>query len=193
MATREEIYTAIRNADKAGDSASVQKLGAYLATMDAPEPAKAEKSTAENVVMGGLRGAKDVIDTGAEFLAKGWDKLTGGDKPTLRSLVTGEPTGEAARVRKMNEAGKKDFEKDYGDSTAASQWPASVGNVLATLPVGGVLGTGAKLAGATRLGNALASGGMTTARRSPRTLLPGRPTWASAWLAVPAPATPPRA
>lgn len=162
MATREEIYTAIRNADKAGDSASVQKLGAYLATMDAPEPAKAEKSTAENVVMGGLRGAKDVIDTGAEFLAKGWDKLTGGDKPTLRSLVTGEPTGEAARVRKMNEAGKKDFEKDYGDSTAASVARVG-GNVLATLPVGGVLGTGAKLAGATRLGNALASGGMTTA------------------------------
>ncbi len=36
MATREEIYAAIRNADKAGDSAAVAKLGAYLQTMDAP-------------------------------------------------------------------------------------------------------------------------------------------------------------
>ena len=36
MATREEVMQAIRNADKAGDSASVRKLGAYLQTMDAP-------------------------------------------------------------------------------------------------------------------------------------------------------------
>jgi hypothetical protein len=39
MATREEIYAAIRNADAAGDSASVQKLGAYLQTMSAPKKA----------------------------------------------------------------------------------------------------------------------------------------------------------
>lgn len=36
MATRDEIYTAIRNADAAGDSEAVAKLGAYLQTMDAP-------------------------------------------------------------------------------------------------------------------------------------------------------------
>jgi hypothetical protein len=35
MATREEIYTAIRNADKAGDSAAVRKLGDYLKTLPA--------------------------------------------------------------------------------------------------------------------------------------------------------------
>lgn len=40
MATTEEIYTAIRNADKAGDAESVRKLGAYLQTMEsAPAPA----------------------------------------------------------------------------------------------------------------------------------------------------------
>lgn len=33
MATREEIYTAIRNADAVGDSAAVRKLGAYLQTL----------------------------------------------------------------------------------------------------------------------------------------------------------------
>ncbi len=36
MATREELYTALRNADAAGDSDSVRKLGAYLKSMDAP-------------------------------------------------------------------------------------------------------------------------------------------------------------
>lgn len=35
MATREEIYTAIRNADAAGDSAAVRKLGDYLKTLPA--------------------------------------------------------------------------------------------------------------------------------------------------------------
>lgn len=35
MATRADIYAAIRNADAAGDAASVQKLGAYLQTMPA--------------------------------------------------------------------------------------------------------------------------------------------------------------
>lgn len=42
MATREEIYEAIRNADKAGDSEAVQKLGAYLQTM----PSEAIATTA---------------------------------------------------------------------------------------------------------------------------------------------------
>lgn len=40
MATREEIYTAIRNADKAGDSAAVRKLGDYLQTLPAEDASK---------------------------------------------------------------------------------------------------------------------------------------------------------
>jgi hypothetical protein len=39
MATRDDIYTAIRNADKAGDTASVKKLAAYLQTLPADVPA----------------------------------------------------------------------------------------------------------------------------------------------------------
>lgn len=38
MATRDDIYKAIRNADAAGDTEAVQKLGAYLATMPADVP-----------------------------------------------------------------------------------------------------------------------------------------------------------
>lgn len=37
MPTRQEVYTAILNADKAGDSAAVRALGAYLKTMPAEE------------------------------------------------------------------------------------------------------------------------------------------------------------
>lgn len=38
MATREEVYQAILNADKAGDGDAVRELGAYLKTMDATPP-----------------------------------------------------------------------------------------------------------------------------------------------------------
>ncbi len=116
----------------------------------APAPqatAKPEKSMLENIGMGAARGVKDVIDTGAQLLSSGFDKLAG--------------TGEGDRVRAMNEAGKAKFKEGYGDSDAASVARVG-GNIAATWPVGGVLGAGAKAAGATRLGNALASGGFST-------------------------------
>lgn len=140
-----------------------QEFGKPIASLDGGRKAapKAEKSTGENIVMGGLRGVKDVIDTGAELLATGYDKLTGGDAPNVSSIVTGQKPGEGARVRRMNEAGKQEFEQNYGDSSAASVARVG-GNIVATLPVGGVLGAGARFAGATRLGTALTSGGMRT-------------------------------
>lgn len=74
--------------------------------------------------MGVLRGAKDVIDTGAQALASGFDKLAG--------------TKEGERVRAMNDAGKADFKAEYGDSTAADVGRVT-GQVAATMPVGGFL------------------------------------------------------
>lgn len=47
MATREEIYTAIRNADAAGDSKSVRALGEYLKTMPADSVAETPASPAD--------------------------------------------------------------------------------------------------------------------------------------------------
>jgi hypothetical protein len=46
MATREDIYAAIRNADQAGDSASVRKLGEYLQTLPAETPPSAAAAPA---------------------------------------------------------------------------------------------------------------------------------------------------
>lgn len=106
-----------------------------------------------NLAMGTARGAKDVIDTGAQWLASGFDKLAG--------------TNEGERVNAMNEAGKSDFEKQYGDSSAASVGRFG-GQVLATLPVGGAIAAPLKgLANAgiatkvlSPLADAIASGGM---------------------------------
>ncbi len=110
-----------------------------------------------NTLMGVARGAKDVIDTGAEWLSR-----------------LG-PAGENERVRAMNEAGKREFDQGYGGSTAASIGRIG-GNVAATLPAGGVLGYGlraaAPLAGSaapvvSSLGNSIATGGMTTGNTLP--------------------------
>jgi len=107
-------------------------------------------NASDAIVMGIARGVKDPIDTGAQLLASGVDKLTGGS--------------EGERVRAMNQQGKQEFQDQYGDSSLASAGRVG-GNVLATLPVGPALGAGARAAGFGRLGNALASSGMTASQK----------------------------
>ena len=101
--------------------------------------------TLENVGAGLLRGAKDVIDTGAQFLASGFDKIAG--------------TSEGERVRALNTEGKNQFDTAYGASTAAEVGRVG-GQIAATLPVGGALGAGVKALGARGLGDAIATGGL---------------------------------
>lgn len=107
----------------------------------------------KSAVMGVARGAKDVVDTGAQWLASGFDKLAG--------------TKEGERVQQMNDAGKADFQREYRGSTAADIGRLG-GNIAATWPVGGVLGKGVQLAGhvfkagkvVEPVAQAIASGGM---------------------------------
>lgn len=94
---------------------------APVAPANSPE---AQPGIARGFGMGVLRGAKDVIDTGAQALASGFDKLAG--------------TKEGERVRAMNDAGKAEFKAEYGDSTAADIGRVT-GQVAATMPVGGFL------------------------------------------------------
>lgn len=91
------------------------------------------------------RGLKDIVDTGAELASGAYDKLTG--------------SNESQRVRAENTAGKDDFAQATQGSIVA---PVSrvVGNVVGTAPAVGFMGAGATAAGLPRLGNAIASGGM---------------------------------
>lgn len=150
MATKEQLYTALRNADAAGDVEGARKLATFIKSMPA-EAAPASfgqmlKDEALTSIPGGfVRGIKDVIDTGAGFLSR----LGGSD--------------EAARVQAENDAGKAEFAAAQDRAGAGASSVARVGgNIAATYPVGGVLGAGAKAAGLTRLGNALTSGGFST-------------------------------
>lgn len=136
MADIKQLESALIKADAAGNADDARALAAEIRRMRAaPAVEEAPKETslaqgAANLGMGVARGVKDVIDTGAQMLSSGFDKIAG--------------TKEGERVRGLNEAGNKDFAQNYGDSTAASVGRVG-GNVLATLPVGGVIGQGVKL------------------------------------------------
>lgn len=154
MANREELFAALRNADAAGDAEGARKIAAYIQSMPteaAPkrDPAADRATMVKSEVasfLSPLRGVKDVIDTGAELLAKGYDKLTG--------------SNEAERVKTMNNAGKAEFAETTRGSMIAPVGRLA-GNVLATAPVGGALAAPLRTV-APRFANALASGGMTT-------------------------------
>ncbi|OWY32863.1 hypothetical protein [Herbaspirillum aquaticum] len=155
MADRDQLYTALRNADAAGDVEGARKLAAYIKSMPADAaPAKPETTIGQDIAAGAKnaaagfgRGLKDVVDTGAQLLSSGFDKLAG--------------TNEGDRVRQMNQAGQDEFKRDYGDSTAASIGRVG-GNIAATLPIGPALGAVVRTVApaAAPLANALATSGM---------------------------------
>jgi hypothetical protein len=166
MATAEQ-YGAwiVANKDKRGTPEFEKVAAAYKLARGAEQPKAPEAKTAGDVSLGeylkhemqqtplygAMRGIKDVIDTGAEYLAKGYDKFAG--------------SNESGRVKAENDAGKADFERTSSNSTGASVGRVT-GNVLATLPVGGVIGNTVKaLSTAPRvqaLGNAISTAGFRT-------------------------------
>lgn len=122
MATREEVYAAIRKADAAGDGDSVRKLGAYLQTMSAPAP-KVDYKAADpseydpssqayqdkyGATSGQSAGAKGLagfgkffsdIGTGAQQLGAGVLDAVAPRQQTLSGLVTGEPLSRVDQLR----------------------------------------------------------------------------------------------
>lgn len=90
MATQDEIIQAIRAADKAGDSASVRKLGAYLKTMpqaaapmEAPDPTEG-MSTSDKFFAGAGKAFTD--------MGRGVGQLARGVMPTRAADALGLPT-----------------------------------------------------------------------------------------------------
>jgi hypothetical protein len=61
-----------------------------------------------NLSLGVIRGVRDAVDTGAEALASGYDKLRG---PSLNTLVSG---GEAQRVKGINTRDLAQYDKCCG-------------------------------------------------------------------------------
>lgn len=99
------------------------------------------------------RGAKDVIDTGAELLAKGWDKLAG--------------SNEYERVRAMNQAGTEEWDHQNRDLILPHVQRVA-GNLLTAQPAVRAVGAGltaTSIPFLRSIGNAVTSAGMTTGAR----------------------------
>jgi len=162
MATLDQLSAALVKADAAGNVDDAKALAAEIRKMRAgpveakepPSRMQMLKDEALTSLPGGLaRGVKDVIDTGAGLLSR-----LGGE-------------GEAGRVQSMNKEGKDDFAAAQERAGAGGSNVTRVGGqILATAPVGGMLAAPAKAVGATRLGNALASGGFVTGAPAATTL-----------------------
>ena len=150
MATREEIYQAILNADKAGDGDSVRTLGAYLKQMDgAPAPQEFRASTDSQAVndqrspayIAGASREPRFRDTVAQlqgptfgFLDEAAGAVVGGAK----TLFNGKPLSQ-------NYADTRDYVRgatDAGMSTNPIR--NTVGQVVLSAPFG--------LMGAAKLG-----------------------------------------
>lgn len=123
-------------------------------------PATAEQpqtSAIENLGAGVVRGVRDLIDRPAQWVAEAaprvWGALSPGNAIMQSQLqAAGQQRigeGEGARVAALNEQGRQDFERQYGDSTAASIGRVG-GQVVGSIPVAG--GLGAAVSAVPRLG-----------------------------------------
>jgi hypothetical protein len=165
MPTREELYAALRNADKAGDTEGARKLASYIQSLPAesaaPAPQAAEGAaggSGGNALVDGVKGLAAGAGTGLGKLALGAQRFAGkglvalGDMtsgaPTLSDVVTGsKPTSALGRAGKWlvddADAGKARLEAENAPYKAASPIANGAGeiggSIVATLPVGGLL------------------------------------------------------
>lgn len=118
----------------------------------------------ETGLLGVARGAKDVVDTGAEALAGLYDRVAGRG---VTSLVTGSA---ADRVRAANEAGRAEYDTAI-QNPLRNMLGRVAGQAVVTAPVGGVLAAPVRAAApyvgsaapvVNRLAEALATSGFRT-------------------------------
>lgn len=98
MASREELYSALRNADAAGDVEGARKLAAYIKSMPSETTAAPKQTSllddvkqgAGNLVAGAVRGAGSIGATLLWPIDKATDIIKGDRGPTVTGLVTGK-------------------------------------------------------------------------------------------------------
>ena len=148
--TQDDIYTAIRNADKAGDSDSVRKLGAYLKTMQAqkapaapPSPVDPTEgmSTADKFFAGAGKGMTDVV-RGAGQLAR--DTLGNRVGDAIGAPTQADVDEAKARDAPLLRTGAGVAGNVTG--TIAASLPAVLVPGAATLPGAAAVGAGLGLA-----------------------------------------------
>jgi hypothetical protein len=183
MATSEE-YAAwiVKNADKRGTPEFETVARAYRASRSEPTatPDPEEKGYVESLGAGLGKGFGQVVLGAQGLVGKGVEAVGGlGQDKSITDLITPRQPNIVQRAGQWLQddaaQGRSKIEGELAPYKAANPITATAGElggqVAATYPVGGLLGFGAKSIGLTRLGNALASGGMTTGAPVAQTLL----------------------
>jgi hypothetical protein len=159
MTTREDIYAAIKNADAAGDSESVRKLGEYLQTMPAEQPKAAEKT-------GYLESVKNNIASSGQAFNQA---LTGAVRGAAGIGTVLQRPFESAQRNAERKASLDDFFKERTDPTSGAFQLGKLGaEVAGTAGVGGAIAAPVKALGGAALAplaNAIASSGLSTGAR----------------------------
>jgi hypothetical protein len=167
MPSREELYTALRNADKAGDVEGARKLAAYIQAQPSDgvaTPVKREPSMLDSLGSG--------IKKVAQGAAMGVSDI-GNTVLNAAAYLPGKVIPEVAQWNRTRNADFDAITEQNKDSTAFKGGRLA-GNIAATLPVGGALASGIRTlaplavrAGASApviegIANAVSTGGFTT-------------------------------
>jgi hypothetical protein len=165
MATRDELYQALRNADAAGDTEGARKLAVYIQTLPAEEKAiatKASESTPEPSTM-------EKIGQGAGNLVAGAVRGAGSIGATILAPYDMAKDALAGKGLSLESNRQRRADMDAGLQTMGAQ-PDSMlykggklaGEIAGTAGAGGVVANGVRAVapGANALAAAIETGGL---------------------------------
>lgn len=155
-ADREQLYTALRNADAAGDTAAAKKLADYIRSLPAEAAPAPDVSRAESAYRGAVQGASlnfgdevsAAIGAGAYGVAKG-----------VRAVLPGGVPEDSPGVVEVYRSIRDQLRAENAEAQQANP-----GTYLASEIVGGVaspvpFGKGRALVQGAKIGGAFAAGG----------------------------------
>lgn len=127
MADLDQLYTALRNADKAGDTAAATKLAAYIKTQQAPKIDYAN-TPAVNQIPGMAKSQDSTVNVGRDDSSI-LDKLKGAGEVALTAAsgAVAAPVGAAAGLYRGVTGGK------YGTAQGANEADKRAGEVMQNL------------------------------------------------------------
>lgn len=161
MATLDQLSAALVKADAAGNSEDARALAAEIRKMRAA-PEEAEPGYIESAAAGLGSGVGRVALGAQHYVGKALGAL--GADSAGKYLVDDAAQGRAKLAGEL---------APYKAANPLTTGGGELGGeIIATLPVGGLLGAAAKGLGATRLGTAIASSGMTTGAKVGEGFLP---------------------
>ncbi len=147
MAELDKYYTALRNADAAGDVESARKIAAHIKSMqqkptiqEAPETSFWQdiRQGAGNLLAGGIRGAGSIGATILYPIDKGMDLYYGDRDKNLKSLITGQqPLSRNEERRLAMDAGLREMGAET--DSALFKTGKLAGEIAGTAGAGGAI------------------------------------------------------